>query len=144
MTVLIDTNVIIDYLMQRKGLSDTSTEVISYCAKKEVIGYIAGHTVLNSMYILRNSIPDQNARRSHILKLLKFLKIADITERMLISSLKNPDFKDYEDCVQSECALRINADYIVTRNVRDFTNSMVKAVTPEDFISIIGNKENTT
>lgn len=46
-------------------------------------------------------------------------------------------FKDYEDAVQSACAERVKADYIVTRNVRDFNNSRIVALEPAEFIEKI-------
>jgi len=43
---------------------------------------------------------------------------------------------DYEDALVAVCADRINADYIVTRNIKDFKNSSVKAITPKDFLQL--------
>ena len=44
------------------------------------------------------------------------------------------DFNDYEDALQSVCAKRIKADFIITRNTKDFKNSQVKAITPEQLL----------
>ena len=38
---------------------------------------------------------------------------------------------DFEDCLVAQCARKIGADYIITRNTRDFTRSSIKALTPE-------------
>ena len=46
-------------------------------------------------------------------------------------------WKDFEDAIQSTIAERIKADYIITRNVKDFQQSSVKAITPDDFIENI-------
>lgn len=50
------------------------------------------------------------------------------------NALERNDFSDFEDCLQDECALQNNADYIITRNIDDFANSNVPAVTPADFL----------
>jgi predicted nucleic acid-binding protein len=42
---------------------------------------------------------------------------------------------DFEDCLQMECAKRVNADYIVTRDLPDFSNSNIAAISPMDFIN---------
>ena len=44
------------------------------------------------------------------------------------------DFPDFEDCLQDECAAQNHADYIITRNTGDFSNSNVPAITPSDFL----------
>ena len=42
---------------------------------------------------------------------------------------------DFEDAVQSVTAERIHANYIITRNVRDFTKSSVMAFTPAELLA---------
>lgn len=50
-------------------------------------------------------------------------------------------FKDYEDAVQSACALRVNADYIITRNIKDFEQSRVSVIKPSEFLKKICNNK---
>ena len=38
--------------------------------------------------------------------------------------------KDFEDCLVDQCAQSIEADYIVSGNIKDFSASEVKALTP--------------
>lgn len=47
------------------------------------------------------------------------------------------EFKDFEDCLQDRCAKSVNAEYIITRNVEDFSKSEVPAMLPEDFWELI-------
>jgi len=42
-------------------------------------------------------------------------------------------FMDFEDCLQYLCAKSVNADFIVTRNPKDFVNSTIPAILPDDF-----------
>jgi hypothetical protein len=46
-------------------------------------------------------------------------------------------FPDFEDAVQATCAARINADWIVTRNVRDFRKSPVVGKPPGAVLAAI-------
>jgi hypothetical protein len=48
----------------------------------------------------------------------------------------NNRFDDIEDCLQAECAVLVNADYIVTRNIKDYTHSAVPVILPEDFLKL--------
>lgn len=50
------------------------------------------------------------------------------------------NFKDYEDALQSVCASRMKMNFIVTRNIRDFTNSRVAAIIPSELIEIMINE----
>ena len=62
--------------------------------------------------------------------------IIDIDKQKIIASLLNEDFSDIEDGLQMECAKRVNASYIITRNLADFSNSSVPAILPGDFLKI--------
>ena len=53
---------------------------------------------------------------------------------ILLSALDNEYFSDFEDCLQEECAVAISADYIVTRNTKDFASSRVPAILPDEFL----------
>ena len=54
-----------------------------------------------------------------------------------VEALEREEFSDFEDCLQDECAKGIGADYIITRNVKDFEQSKVPAITPEQFLEIV-------
>jgi len=62
------------------------------------------------------------------------IDIVDIDKQKIITSLLNEDFTDIEDGLQIECAKRVNADYIVTRDLSDFPDTDTKAISPIDFI----------
>ena len=49
-------------------------------------------------------------------------------------ALERNDFPDFEDCLQDECATQNHADYIITRNIDDFSSSNIPAITPLDFL----------
>ena len=68
-------------------------------------------------------------------KLCGFIDIAGIDKRHIINAIENERFADLEDCLQAECAASVGADYIVTRNTKDFINSPVAAITPENFLA---------
>ena len=49
----------------------------------------------------------------------------------------NMKWKDFEDAVQSATAESVHADYIITRNLKDFTKSRVMAFTPSELLARI-------
>ena len=132
-TVLIDTNIFIDVLQDRIPFTDNSQAVIGLVTQKKVKGAVAAHSITNLWYILRKTYSDEE-RRNYLLSLFEIFDVVSIDKNRLVAALENSNFKDFEDCLQDECAYAINADYIITRNAKDFESSMVKALTPEEFL----------
>lgn len=69
-----------------------------------------------------------------MLGILDFLQIANAEHENVRHALERNDFSDFEDCLQDECAVQNNAEYIITRNIDDFANSNIPAITPADFL----------
>lgn len=78
-------------------------------------------------------------RRKVLLNLLAIVDVIGLDKVKIINALKKADFRDYEDCLQAECAEDCSADYIVTRNTRDFSNAEIKAITPSEYLAIINS-----
>lgn len=131
--VLIDTNIFIDVLQDRIPFTDNSQAVIGLVTQKKIKGAVAAHSITNLWYILRKTHSDEE-RRNYILSLFEIFDVISIDKNRLVTALEKSDFKDFEDCLQDECAYAINADYIITRNAKNFESSMVKALTPEEFL----------
>lgn len=133
--ILIDTNVLLDYLLEREPFFEDAKKVILSCTDEKVKGCIAAHSISNMFFILRK---DYNAkeRREVLLNLCKIFDVEGIDKAKLISGLTNEDFSDFEDCLQMECAKSYEADCIVTRNVSDYVTSEVKAVMPKDYLAL--------
>ena len=81
----------------------------------------------------------ENQRRELLLNLCDILFIEKVDSEKIISALQNKKFKDMEDCLQYECAASVLADYIITRNMKDFSNSTVAAIIPEKFLLLMGD-----
>jgi predicted nucleic acid-binding protein len=133
MVVLIDTNIILDHLISRAPYMDIAGTVFQYCFQKKCSGYVAAHSITNVFYILRKHFPSAERKRI-LLGLCDFIEIADVQKLQLIDALNDETFDDLEDCLQTECAKAINADYIITRNINDFSGSSIPVILPEDFL----------
>ena len=132
MKVLIDTNVLLDVLAERYPFYIPAKKIIDLCDFKKIKGVMSAHSVTNIFYILRKTFT-QSETRDILLDLCSIIKIENIDEDKIISSLKNRNFKDFEDCLQMECAVSSNADYIITRDKKDFANSLIPCLTPDEF-----------
>lgn len=112
---MIDTNIIIDFLLTREPFYQASSEVMTKCANRELTGYIAFHSIPNLWYMLRK-IPDDK-RREWLFDICRFLRVTGASHEEVIKAINMKEFQDFEDCLQDRCAKEIDAQYIITRNV---------------------------
>jgi len=136
MVILIDTDVILDHLIPRQPFVDTASEIFNLCYQQKCNGYIAAHSITNIFYILRKQF-SVSERKKLLISLCEFIEIAGINKNQIIDALTSEDFNDIEDRLQVECAITVNADFIVTRNITDFSNSSIPAILPEDLLQNI-------
>ena len=135
MRLLIDTNVVIDVLAKRADFYLDSLEVLHYCEVNKTEGFVSATSVTDIMYILRKHLEPEHLQET-VKTMLTVVSVADVTKGD-INNAFDLDMSDYEDAVQASCAKRIRADYIVTRNVKDFKNSPIQAVTPTELKIIL-------
>ncbi|WP_010253285.1 type II toxin-antitoxin system VapC family toxin [Treponema primitia] len=133
MAILIDTNVVIDFLAKREPFFNNAAIIMQKCSDNELAGYIAAHTVPTVFYILRKQF-SVSERRNRLSRLCGFIDVAGNDKQQVIKAIENERFDDLEDCLQMECAKAVDADYIVTRNTDDFKDSPIPAILPEDFL----------
>lgn len=141
MVSLIDTNVIINFITQRDDpYKDECFDVVKLCSDKKISGYIAFHSLSTIWYIMRKEATDEEARR-WLKRICRVFIVANATQEQINEAIENEEFKDFEDCLQDECAAHVNADYIVTCNAKDFKKSKIEAVTPDVFLKILHENE---
>lgn len=137
MKVLIDTNIVLDFLCKREDFYEDSNIIFQHCFT-DVNGIIAGHTVSNLFYILKNRYGFTLEKcRTKIRNLCTLLDVADINKDVLLSAIDNDSFSDLEDSLQNECAIASDVDYIITRNLDDFKDTSIPVIEPKAFIEIV-------
>ena len=137
MKVFLDTNILLDYLLKRKPFYDSVKKVFDMCLFK-IDGYVTPHSLIDIFYMLseRTNATTEKCQEI-ILKLRDVLFIIPETDERVLSAARNNSFDDFEDSMQNESALIAGVDYIITRNKKDFKNSTIAVVTPEEFLSLI-------
>jgi predicted nucleic acid-binding protein len=130
---LIDTNVIIDYLADRHPFAGQAESIFELCEHSELICVITASSATDIYYIMRKIIGREKTLES--LKLLfSLFEVADVGKKDLFYSFDLP-MTDFEDALVAVCAKKVQADCIITRNVSDFKNSFVPALSPIDFLA---------
>jgi predicted nucleic acid-binding protein len=134
--IFLDTNVLIDFLADRKPFSLEAAKIFNYSFKKKVTIYVAAVSYNNIYYILR-----QSCTHSETIKILNELQewteAIDVSKDVIRKALKS-EFKDFEDAIQYNCAKTLNKiDCIVTRDTKDFKTSSIPTMTPKEALTMI-------
>ena len=132
MVLLIDANIILDVLLNRQEFVKDSSMVWKLCETGKAKGYVSALTFANLVYIMRKQL-DPEEIENVFRKLSLIFDFTDLSVSDLTRAAKL-HWKDFEDAVQSVTAERVHADYIITRNVRDFSRSSVIAFTPAELL----------
>ena len=135
MILLIDANILLDVLMNRQDFVKDSSMIWKLCETNQAKGYISVLTIANLMYIMRKQLDPETIEK--LLVQLKF--IFDFTDFGVSDLQRAAEMKwtDFEDAIQSATAERLHADFIITRNVKDFRSSKIMALTPSEFLARI-------
>ena len=133
--ILIDTDVILDFFFDREPFAENAAKILSLCESKEIKGFITPVIISNVYYLLR-----QTAKHEKVIEklrmLVSFTEILVIDKDAILQAL-NSDFKDFEDALQNYAAeLDKEIDLILTRNTKDFKNSSLAVMTPDNYIKI--------
>ncbi len=135
MTLLIDANILLDVLMNRKEFVKESAIIWKLCETEQCKGYVSTLTFANMMYIMRKELTSEKIEEV-FRKLNLIFEFVDFSSSILEKAVEMK-WKDFEDAIQSATAEQVHADYIITRNVRDFVKSKVMAFTPSELLARI-------
>ena len=136
--LFIDTDVIIDFLIDRKPHSREAAIIFTLIEQKKIKGYVSSLTLSNLYYVLRK-VESHNkviAKLASISKLVTILKVDQQTIKHAIAS----GFQDFEDSIQYNCALDYKKiDVLITRNTKDYKNPEIPVMTPSDYLKTVSS-----
>lgn len=136
MKALIDTCIIIDALQDRKPFSKDAQQIFLEIAKRSFVGCITAKSITDIYYLTHKATHNDETTRAILHKLFSLFEIIDTAAVDCIKALSSP-MKDYEDAVMSETASRNALDYIITRNVKDYSQSKIPVYMPEAFLHLL-------
>ena len=137
MKILLDTNIVIDLLMDRTPLSEYAAEIFSMVEDGGAIGYLCATTVTTIYYLAAKTIGTAKAGEE-IVKLLQLFEVAPVNRHVLETALA-AGFSDFEDAVIHEAACHVGADALVTRNKKDYGKSRIPVYTAEEMAKILAS-----
>jgi predicted nucleic acid-binding protein len=132
MKILVDTNIVLDWVLEREPFVTDAEAVIQAIKTKQVKGYLTATTVTDVFYIARKPKGAVSAK-AYIAELLTFMQICKVDRRILQAAVAS-ELSDLEDAVQLACAVANNVDAIVTRNFAGFVDSPVPIKSPGELL----------
>lgn len=140
MKALIDTNVIVDALTSREPWKESAERIFLMAANRVMDAFITASSATDIYYLVRKYLHSTEQAKQVIGKLFSLIEILSVTREECLDALASA-VTDYEDAVIEQTAVKADMDYIITRNVKDFQAGMVKAILPDDFISLMEEKK---
>lgn len=132
--ILIDTDVILDLLLERPEHVAAARQVSDRVESGELHAMLCATTVTTIEYLAQQQLGTQGAKHA-VQALLSLYDIAAVTRSTLQLAL-GADMPDYDDAVLAHAAHQAGAHAIITRNLRDFAKSPVRAYTPLQFLAL--------
>ena len=128
-TVLFDTNVVLDVLLDRQPYAEASAAVWAAVESGISKGMLAAHAVTTIHYLVRKEMGTAKARRT-LTAILRVFEVAAVDGAVIHEALQLP-FSDFEDAVTAAAAQLAGCECIVTRDPKGVRGSPVRSLTPE-------------
>jgi predicted nucleic acid-binding protein len=140
--VLLDTNIVIDVLQKRPAFFEDSYAVLALAARAMVTAIIPAGCIADIAYILQRAGRTTKQARNDLVALTQLVSLTDTTASDVITGLAST-MTDTEVAILAATAQRSGATWIITRNTRDFTDSVIPAITPTDFLKLMRDPRTT-
>ena len=132
--ILIDTNVILDLLLERPEHVAAARLVSDRVESGELHATLCATTITTIDYLARKQLGSAAAKDA-VQSLLSLYDIAAVT-RSTLQLARDADMTDFEDAVLAHAAHQAGAYAIITRNLGRFAKSPVRAYTPVQFLAL--------
>lgn len=132
--VLLDTNVILDLLLERPDFVKEARQICDRVEAGTCHAMLCATTLTTIDYLAQKQLGHAGARAA-VTALLDLYDIAAVTRATLTTALTS-EMPDFEDAVLAHAAHQAGAQAIITRNLRDFAKSPVRAYTPTQFLAL--------
>ena len=137
MKLLVDTNVLADYYLQRETFSKDANRLIVAAINKDVELWAAAKSYTDIFYVGRKYFSSKVLQNAFF-KSFQFINVCSIDKEDLVNATQNC-WSDLEDCLIWRAALKVNADAIITRDTEGFSAANTETKTPTEILEVLAN-----
>ena len=130
--LLVDTNIVIDLLSRREEFYAEAQQLFTLSDYNKVKLFVSSLTIANTHFLLSKEKTGAEARKI-LIKFKILAKVLPLTDKILELALVS-DFKDFENAIQYHTALENDLEIIITRNKKDFKNSIFPVLTAKEYL----------
>ena len=128
----VDTDVILDFMIGREPFAMDAARIFTLSEQKQISICTTGLVFSNAYYVLRKL----GTHKKVIEKLTQLARLIDIIGlyKVAVNRALESEFGDFEDALQHYAALAENVKIIITRNTKDYKNSELAVLTPDQYL----------
>lgn len=135
MRLMIDTNIFLDVLAERKPFYADSKAVLELCENKKVYGFLSASSATDIFYLVRRQLHSVDLAYKALGSVLDIAKVLAVTNDDVLNAYIQR-FPDFEDCLMAVCAKANKCDAIVTRNKKDFLTFGITLFSPAELLKL--------
>ncbi len=129
--IFVDTNILVDLIADRRPFSKYAIEIFNSAELNKIKLFTSSHSIATTHYLLKKYLDEKNLREV-LFNLFDYLTVIPVDADILKKGLRSRH-KDFEDAIQIVCASLVEKiDCIVTRNIRDFRDSEIPVLPPDE------------
>lgn len=140
MKALIDTNIVLDYLLQREPFFRDADQMFQAINTGQVTGYVTATTLTDIFYISRKHTRSVEQARQAVSETLTAMAICPV-DRTVLESAFNSGLADFEDAVQIFSAVAQGLDAILTRDAQGFLSSPIPIFSVQELLRQLGKQD---
>ena len=133
-TVYLDANVVLDHVLSRKPFDHDADQIVELAHRGNIKAVTDTHTIVFAFFHLRKALKNTAECKTKLLALMTSLSFVSLSEANLKAALSTTYPADLEDAAQVNMAMEAKADVFITRNLKDFRNISLRAMSPQDFL----------
>ena len=141
-SIFLDTDIIIDFISDRKPFSIDAEKIFSLIDQKVVQGYTSSLCFSNLYYVLTKHA-SHNKVVSKLKDLSEILGVLTVDDKIINEALSS-QFKDFEDAIQHYTAIENkHIDILITRNIKDYKTASLPVMTPDNFLKTLSQADSS-
>lgn len=133
MRVLVDTNIVLDGLLEREPFVRDAKALIEAIEVEQIEGYVTATTLTNIFYIVRRQTRSIELARQAVSETLTLMEVC-LVDRAILEAAFASNLRDFEDAVQLACAMASRLEAIITRNAQDFAGATLPILSASELL----------
>ena len=138
-SAFLDTDVILDLFIRREPHHGYALRLFSRLRRSST-KCVTSPVVIANVYYLLAKIRSKRYALQRMGKLRTLVEVATLDQSTVDAAVASP-YRDFEDSLQYQCAIRNDIGTLITRNVRDFPKDRLMIVTPRDYLDMASEEE---